>query len=271
MRALGKRIMYLAVIGVTIFSWSERVSASVIVNGGFEADYTGWTLRKTAEEVTFGTVTVVNSGDTVTQGQDLMDYSSGEPIKQMADCLPLTFYGSEGANLAAMLQNGPVVTRMSQDITLPAEATALSWEMAYTNMHHKFIFDYQDLAIHIRNLDDVILATIFITDPDGHSPLSIPMTTFSADISDFAEQTVRLDVVVNVGADFMPVSFDNFRIEVAPLETLEDTLVVRPTLPPGWTKGKKTGWQGKTLPPGLEKQDKIPPGFENGQKNGFKK
>lgn len=38
--------------------------------------------------------------------------------------------------------------------------------------------------------------------------------------------------------------------------------------PPGWSKGKKTGWGG-SRPPGLAKKDKTPPGFDKGKKGGW--
>ena len=43
----------------------------------------------------------------------------------------------------------------------------------------------------------------------------------------------------------------------------ETVQVVQPAKrPPGWSKGKKTGWQkkGAVTPPGLQKKGKIPPG-----------
>ena len=39
-------------------------------------------------------------------------------------------------------------------------------------------------------------------------------------------------------------------------------------VPPGWSKGNKKGWTGKT-PPGLDKKGKTPPGFSKGNKNGW--
>jgi len=38
--------------------------------------------------------------------------------------------------------------------------------------------------------------------------------------------------------------------------------------PPGWNKGKKSGWDG-SVPPGLEKKDKTPDGFDKGNKAGW--
>jgi len=38
--------------------------------------------------------------------------------------------------------------------------------------------------------------------------------------------------------------------------------------PPGWNKGKKSGWDG-SVPPGLEKKDKTPDGFDKGKKAGW--
>ncbi|MFC1918348.1 LamG domain-containing protein [Chloroflexota bacterium] len=39
-------------------------------------------------------------------------------------------------------------------------------------------------------------------------------------------------------------------------------------LPPGWDKGKKSGWEG-SIPPGLEKKEKTPDGFDQGNKKGW--
>jgi hypothetical protein len=61
------------------------------------------------------------------------------------------------------------------------------------------------------------------------------------------------------------VNLDNFRVETVEVETIAPSV-----LPPGWAKGKKTGWQGE-LPPGLEKQEMMPPGQENRQSRGSKR
>ena len=108
----------------------------------------------------------------------------------------------------------------------------------------------------IRDLDDNILETLYITEQDV-SPQSIPMTNFSYDISQYGGSTVRIDVYMRVRNFYLDAAFDNFFIE-------------DPQRPPGWDKGKKSGWDG-SRPPGLEKKDKIPAGFEQGNKGGWAK
>ncbi len=41
-------------------------------------------------------------------------------------------------------------------------------------------------------------------------------------------------------------------------------------VPPGWSEGRKTGWNGN-MPPGLDKQDKTPQGFDQGRKEGWQR
>ncbi len=40
--------------------------------------------------------------------------------------------------------------------------------------------------------------------------------------------------------------------------------------PAGWDKGKKEGWQGGNVPPGLEKRGGTPPGLKKKQDGGAK-
>jgi len=62
------------------------------------------------------------------------------------------------------------------------------------------------------------------------------------------------------------------RIEITSLisggEGVDNVAFGSGKLPPGWSKGKKSGWDG-SRPPGLDKKDKTPPGFEQGNKTGW--
>jgi hypothetical protein len=55
-------------------------------------------------------------------------------------------------------------------------------------------------------------------------------------------------------------------------------VVEKPAVPPGWSQGEKTGWQGGDVPPGFDNGNKngwnggtLPPGFSQGEKTGWGK
>lgn len=264
MSRLTKKLLLIPIFMALVFCGREKASAQVITNGSFETgDYTGWTLTKTANGNTYGTWAILQNGETVNQYQELYDFCDKQQVVQFGSYLPMTFQASDGNYLAAELQNYGHDASMSQDITLPANATTMSWEMFYHNYAGQFLSN-QCLAIYIKDLNNNILDTIFITGPD--SPLSVPMTTYSADISRFAGQTVRLDVELSVWVNYFPVAFDNFRVQT---QTATAATIVPATLPPGWGTGKKKGWEGP-VPAGLE-ENKIPAGFDKGNKKGWNK
>ncbi|MEJ2033928.1 MAG: hypothetical protein P8Y63_13035 [Deltaproteobacteria bacterium] len=171
----------------------------------------------------------------------------------------------DGKNfMAIQLQDCGGKARLSQDITVPENATALSWDMAYDNQLANEFSNSQYVAVYIRDLDDNILETLFITGPDSQQEVDT-MTTFSRDISKYAGQTVRVDVELQVQVNYLPVGLDNFRVEVTPVVTGP-----KPVLPPGWGMQEPRGWEGP-MPPGLQKQEKVPAGFglDKGKKKGW--
>ena len=83
--------------------------------------------------------------------------------------------------------------------------------MAYRNTSG-FDPNLQFIAINIRSATtDAILTTVFKTTA-GTDPTNIPMTAFTANVSAFAGQTVRLDVEVQVQSACFNSMFDDFRI-----------------------------------------------------------
>lgn len=238
--------------------------AAPLVNGSFETgDYSGWTLWESGNP-TWGTWGIAKNEDVIQKFQRIFDYCDQVEVKQISSGLPRTYVASDGEFLALQLQTMNEDHRMYQDVALPSNAMALSWDMFYDNKHTKFE-RYQQLAVTIRDLDDNILETLFWTDPnpDNPSPLSIPMSNFTFDISQHAGQNVRIDVFLTTYRNFLDAGFDHFQILVADSPA--------PPAPPGWSKthGKKVGWEDGDLPPGLSKQNKTPPGFEKGKKTGW--
>ncbi len=229
-------------------------ASSPIVNGSFETgNYTGWTLWEgPAFAPDRGTWGIASNGEVINQDQKTYDFHDGMMVTQKSPGLPITYVASDGNYVAYQLQNGPQEHRMYQDVTLSTTATMLSWDMFYTN-HSVSFNNAQYLAVHIRDLNDNVIATLFKTVPDDSQ--SIPLTSFARDISTYAGSTVRIDVEMKVRQGSLDAGFDNFVIEQG-------------GTPPGWDKGKKQGWDG-SAPPGLEKKDKTPAGFDKGNKTGW--
>jgi hypothetical protein len=53
--------------------------------------------------------------------------------------------------------------------------------------------------------------------------------------------------------------------DTVPQADVAETKVVAKQ-PPGWSKGGKKGWKGKSLPPGLAKRGDLPPGLAKAKK-----
>jgi ELWxxDGT repeat protein len=193
----------------------EALATDSIVNGSFETgDYTGWILLEDSGYADSGTWGIAQDGDVVNNVTPTYDFCDGVWVQQSSPGLPITYNATDGSYLAYQLQNNPENHRMYQDITLSPSATNLTWDMWYTSWEY-FDPDYQYLAVNLRDpLDDTIIETLFKT-TDGIDPSSIPMTSFSRDISAYAGTTVRLDIEMMVQGFYFDAAFDNFAIEGA--------------------------------------------------------
>jgi hypothetical protein len=233
---------------------------SILDNGNFETgDYTGWTLVEgEGASPMNGTSGIASDGQTINLYDQVYDFFDRIPVTQSSFGLPRTHKASDGIFMAIQLQNGEQDHRMFQDVALPENAKTLSWDMFYQNMN-SFFAPNQYLAVHVRDLNDNILETLFLS--EDSSPLAIPVSHFAFDISRHAGSTVRIDVEMKVHLHFFDAGFDNFSIELGELDAPPSTLA-----PPGWSRdsGKKLGWSEY-------KKNKVPRGFDKGQKNGWKK
>jgi hypothetical protein len=197
-----------------------------IVNGSFEeatgggaGGYAGWTLVETdpagSAFVTSGTFGVVADGQSVNHGDELWDWADGLFVTQLGlvpDRLPITFTATDGGFVAIQLQRGAQRHRMFQDIHIPDGATDLTWDMGYRNWLGAHDDAYQYLAVHVRDLDDTILETLFKT-VAGVPIATTAMTAFTADISSYAGQDVRLDIELQNQVHLFDVAWDNFAIQ----------------------------------------------------------
>jgi hypothetical protein len=199
-------------LGTGIFTSDFNLQAQLFQNGSFETgDYTGWTLLENSSIRSFGTWGIASDGQVINPGQFTFDYFDQVLVQQFSPGLPRTYRATDGQFLAYQLQNGPELHRMFQDVTLPPNTTSLTWDMFYTNFFGFFDPNFQFLAVDVRDLSDQILQTLFIT-TQGVNPQSIPMSSFSVDLSAFAGTTVRIDIEMNVQDYYFDAGFDNFVI-----------------------------------------------------------
>ena len=211
-----KKILII-VASVTMFlamlSPTTALAASPIVNGSFETgDYTGWILWEGKPDGwdQNGTWGIAYDGETINPGDSTYDFCDETMVTQrISPGLPITYVTTDGDYLAYQLQAGPQDHRMYQDVELPASAKTLSWDMFYKNYAGGFSGS-QYLAVHIRDLGDNVLGTLFITEEGDNQ--SMPMTHFTCDISAYAGSTVRIDVKMVTQVYFLDAGFDNFVI-----------------------------------------------------------
>ncbi|MGE0495689.1 MAG: hypothetical protein AB7S38_41175 [Vulcanimicrobiota bacterium] len=187
----------------------------VLANGSFETgDYTGWTLQQTGT-VAGKTQGITTNGLPIMNGDAVVDFfnMANEANTFQANFFPHTFTSTHGTDLQFVCENQASTARMFQDVAIPANATTLRWQMEY-QLGTNFPFDAANeyLRVTVRNTGtDAVLATLFTTDPGAPTQVT-PMTQFTADISAFAGQTVRIDFESNTQFDFLGVATDNWRI-----------------------------------------------------------
>lgn len=256
-RIAKAKLVVAGILFLTLGISTAGEAEAVLVNGNFETgDYTGWSVVEGRDSLpTDGTWGIARDGQTINHSDQIYDFFDQLMVVQTSSGLPRTYIASEGSYLAFQLQNGGQDHRLFQDVSLPKNAMTLSWDMFYSNQNRFFAAD-QYLAVHVRDLNDNILETLFVT--DDFSPLAIPMTGFSFDVSRHAGSMVRIDVEMKVRQGYFDAGFDNFRIELAEEETSVGSA------PPGWSRsnGKKLGWFES-------KKVKEPQGFSKGQKKGW--
>jgi MYXO-CTERM domain-containing protein len=115
-----------------------------------------------------------------------------------------------GTKAAIQLQNEEASHRLYQNVTLPADAQTLKWDMSYDNQALADSIN-QRLNINIRDTGDNILATLFTT--EGKPFQQLGMTAHEADISAYAGMTVRLDFTHVVVQECFPLVLDHLRID----------------------------------------------------------
>ncbi|MET1253973.1 hypothetical protein [Aliikangiella maris] len=241
----------LAAAFLAVSAGGLQAATNEFLNGSFETgDYTGWQLDEYSPNVSdFGTWGIVQNNQQVNYGEQLFDYFDQVFLPAFSPSLPKTFSTPDGNYMAVQFQLSGQTHRLYQDVTLSQRAKKLSFDMEYASFSD--FGDDQKVAVHIRDLNDNILETLFVT-VEGASPYATPMINYAFDITAYRGQTIRVDIELVCYRFFFDLALDNFKIE-------------KSAVPPGWDKGLKNGWVGD-IPPGLET---LPEGFSFGKKEGW--
>jgi len=170
--------------------------------------------------VTFNQPTVTDncsSGNTgvhtLASGAQFFDYADNRMENQYSPGLPMSFFPTDGQKLAVFLVNCGSTHYMYQNITLPSSGPInLGLDMKYTNHYASGFSTNQFIAIELRNpTTNAIIATLFKTNPGA--PQSTPMTHYNFDLSAYAGQQVRLQVVdATINNFFLDVQLDNITV-----------------------------------------------------------
>src|SRR6202000_1406216 len=144
---------------------------------------------------------------TVNQGDYVYDYFTQSPVQEFSNDLPETFAPSDGSYSAVMLENGPSLHRLSQDLVVPLNANNLAWDMTYINDNllsqgndGTNVFDPSSefVAVNLRDpVTDALIVTLYKTTEGIDAESVTSMTTFAEAISAYRGRYVRLDFEVN--------------------------------------------------------------------------
>ena len=176
-------------------SWSPGPGEGIeyLGNGGFETgDLTGWFTP------------ITNAAFVIDDGTVYPPSGDG----------PAPPY--DGSYSALSDQVPPAVSALCRTITLPSAAgtLTLSWADRIRNYNSDFDTN-QQFEVEIRDTNDVVLRTVFSTQPGD--PTLQSWTQRSADVSSFAGRTVRVAFVVNAGESFLDVDLDQVSLRSSTL------------------------------------------------------
>jgi hypothetical protein len=165
------------------------------------------------------------------RGEAFYDYANNTMEGQGSPGLPMTFFPTEGQNMAVFLQNCGSSHYMYQNITVPSGGSPmLTYDMQYTNHYQQGFSNGQFVSIEIRNpSNNALIETLFKTLPGD--PNSIPMTNFSFDISAYAGQSIQVRIVdATINNYYFDVFIDNVMVAGSDLTN------------GGFETGDYTGW-----------------------------
>ena len=168
----------------------DPAALQMVFNGDFElGDFTGWTQQ--------------NSGP----GQFEINDGTLDPPGPDGPLPPC-----EGAFNAISTQSGDSTAELIHEVGLLAtyDIVTLSWIDRIRNHAGAFQNPDQQFRVQIRNVDDQVLREVFSTNPGD--PLFSECTARSFDVSEFAEQTIRIAFVVQSDLGLFNVHVDDVKL-----------------------------------------------------------
>ncbi len=172
-------------------------------------NFDGWTLETT--DAYYSTWGIATDGQTINYGE-LYDHNTGEMHAAYSPGLPMTVNATQGEYLGYFVVDGPGYSRMYQDVYIDSAGALASWDMAYTD-HNGYLYEgEQNLVVSIRDVDtDEVLRELVNLAEDGYDS-RMDMSHFSFDLSEFAGQTVRFNVGMDIQYYYLDTAFDNFQV-----------------------------------------------------------
>jgi hypothetical protein len=163
--------------------------SGLIKNGDFEIEaLTGWTIENTGS----GTFSL-NDGSFIPSGPDVAMPPFAGDFSVLSN------------------QTGPGVHAIHQDITIPVRNDLrLQWTDQIRNHATLFADPEQEFRVEIRDTANQVLAVLYSTTPGDQ--LIQPWTTRTADLSQFAGQTVRIAFVEQDNRGYFNVHLDDVQI-----------------------------------------------------------
>ncbi len=177
-------------------SWIPSLGEGVeyVANGGFESgDFSDWTTGAGTNSAF-----IINDGTVVPASSDAPTMPYAGNFSALADQPP------------------PAIALLSQDVSLPANATeiGLRWVDRIRNFNDIFATN-QQFRVEIRDTNDETLAVVFATRPGDL--LLADWTWRFADLSGYAGQTIRLAFIVDAELAFLDVHLDEVSLRCANL------------------------------------------------------
>jgi hypothetical protein len=192
------------------------------VNGSFETgDYTGWQLLAFPLPYSWdgppssgGGWTIGRNLEAIYWGMPVYDYSTGTTVLATSPILPYGCWPSDGQFAAIQIPNAPGAYRLSQRITVPGTASSTTAHATFSleieSMTSEAMPGVQSVAVHIRDLNDIMLATPFVTGPSfelGGNPKLIDV-----DLTPFMGMTIVFDVEIAAHVAPIAVQLDGFQL-----------------------------------------------------------
>ena len=186
------RILAAAALAAAVLcAGTANAQTELVTNGSFEAGTTGWTV----------------TGNCIATALPSSNRYSGSGV-------PSPSGPTDGANYVELTPSGGSQTcYLYQDIAIPAGQTAqltVSASAGFSQNTAAYIG-----AFRVLTTADAVLATPFVR--DGTQPPSADLAPYSADLSAYAGQTIRLAVQMTNGPTCCNVTFaDKVSVLAAP-------------------------------------------------------